>query len=58
LLEEAAVAARVHQPGKKLGIVAVTFGFADEADQRILRLAHVRLQVGVELVRNRQARSQ
>src|SRR4029078_11362824 len=58
LLKEPAVAAGVHQPGKELWIVAVTFGFTDETDQRVLRIARVRFQVGVELVVNGQWRTQ
>ena len=56
LLEQAAVAARVDQAGEQLGIVAVPARFAEQAAQRRRRLADVRLEVGVELVRDRQAR--
>ena len=56
LVEEPAVAAGVDESGEQLGIVAVAVGFAEQAHERSLRLADVRLEVGVELVRDRQAR--
>ena len=56
LIEEAAVAAGVHQPGEELRIVAVPVRFAEQPDERVLRLADVGLEIRVELVRDRQAR--
>jgi hypothetical protein len=58
LLEQPAVAARVDEAGEELGVVAVAIGFAEQTDQRILRLADVRFEVGVVLVRDRQARAE
>ena len=53
---ESAVATGVHEPREQLRIVAVTVGLAQQAHDRSLRLADIRLEVCVELVRDRQAR--
>jgi hypothetical protein len=55
LLEEPAVAAGVDEPREQLGIVAVARGLAQQPHDRPLRLADVRLQVRVELVRHGEA---
>ena len=56
LFVESAVAAGVDEPREQLRIVAVTTGLAQQAHERPLRLADVRLEVCVELVRDREAR--
>ena len=56
LFVQAAIAAGVDEPGEQLRIVAVTVGLAQQAHDGCLRLADVRLQVRVELVRDRQPR--
>ena len=56
LFVEAAVAAGVDEPREQLRIVAVAVGLAQQAHERRLRLAHVRLEVRVELVRHRKPR--
>ena len=58
LVEEAAIAARVHEPREELGVVAMTLGLAEQPHQAALRLADVGFQVRVELVRHRETRTQ
>ena len=58
LFVQAAVAARVDEPGEELRIVAVTVGLAEQAHQRAVRLTDVGLEVRVELVGDRQPRAQ
>src|SRR6478609_3491956 len=56
LLVEATVTTSVDQPGKQLRIVAMARRFAEQPHHRARRLADVRFEVGVELVRRRVAR--
>src|SRR5262245_17256742 len=48
----------MNEAGEKFGIIAVALRLADEADDGVLCVTGVRLEVGVELVGNRQARTQ
>ena len=56
LVEEPAVAAGVDEPGEQLRVVAVAVRLAQQPHDRARRLADVRLELRVELVRHRQAR--
>ena len=56
LLEEPAVAAGVDEPGEELGVVAVALRLAQQPHERRPRLAGLRLEVRVELVRQREPR--
>ena len=56
LLEQAAVAARVDEPGEQFRVVAVLSRLPQEADHRARRSAHVGFEVRVVLVRDREAR--
>ncbi len=56
LFVKSAVATGVDETRKQFRIVPVTTGFAKEADERSLRLTDVRLEIRVELVRDREVR--
>ena len=56
LCVEPAVATGMNEPGEQLRIVAMTVGFVQQAHDGSRRLADVRLQIRVELVRHRKSR--
>ena len=49
-LEQARITARVHEAREQLRVIARLAGQAQQADHGLLRTAHLRLHVGVELV--------
>src|SRR5438552_19017291 len=58
LLEQARVAARVHEAGEQLGVVAVASGFVQKTADGLARPAGLGLEVRVELVSHREPRVQ
>ena len=58
LLEQARIAARVHEAREELGVVAVARGLVQQPDDGVARPAGVGLEVRVELVRDREPRIQ
>src|SRR3989442_9620076 len=57
-LVQSAIATGVDEPGEELRIIAMTIGLAHEAHERSMGLTDVRLEVCVELVRDRQTRGE
>jgi hypothetical protein len=56
--EQYTVAAGLHQAGKELGVTRVVVRAADEAQHRRFSLSELDLEIGIEVVRNRQVRVQ